>query len=215
MTMPLVFAGALAIWFASATTILVAELGLPQRVAKLRLLDRSCAVSWDLLHTRLRANLPHRTRQPAIVRQRAIGPQITRGLLQVAAFAFGLGVTLPTLAQTISGSSIDISGQSTLQGDVVVCSGRPWIDVRCNGAAADGIHDDTNAINSTIATAVANNWPMRLSAGIYKVTSQLTIDYATRAGKGFRLVSDGAVIDGRTIASGPVLQIRCGGGTMS
>jgi len=119
-----------------------------------------------------------------------------RDLLRVAAFAFGLGVTLPTLAQTISGSSLNISGQSTLQGDVVVCSGQPWIDVRCNGATGDGTHDDTNAINSTIAAAVANNWPMRLSAGTYKVTSQLTIDYATQAGKGFRLISDGAVIGG-------------------
>ena len=69
--------------------------------------------------------------------------QITRGLLRLAAFAFGLGVALPTLAQTIGGSSLDITGQSTLQGDVVMCSGRPWIDVRCNGATGDGNHDDT------------------------------------------------------------------------
>ncbi|MBV8935478.1 MAG: hypothetical protein JO095_06700 [Alphaproteobacteria bacterium] len=57
--------------------------------------------------------------------------------------------------------------------------------MRCNGAAADGIHDDTNAINNTIATAVANNWPMRLSAGTYKVTSQLTIDYTRKPARGF------------------------------
>jgi len=44
-------------------------------------------------------------------------------------------VTLPTLAQAINGSSINITGQSALQGDVVMCSGHPWIDVRCNGAA--------------------------------------------------------------------------------
>jgi len=116
-------------------------------------------------------------------------------------------VALPTLAQTISGSSLNITGQSTLQGDVVTCSGHPWIDVRCNGAAADGNHDDTNAINRTISAAIANNWPVRLTAGTYKVTSPIIIDYATQAGQGFRLISDGAVIDGRTIASGPVLQI--------
>jgi hypothetical protein len=141
------------------------------------------------------------------------GLQITRTLLRIAAFAFGLGVTLPTLAQTIEGSSINITGQSTLQGDVVMCSGHPWVDVRCNGATADGIHDDTSAINSTISTAIANHWPVRLSAGTYKVNSQITIDYANQAGKGFRLISDGAIIDGRTISSGPVLQIECGGGT--
>jgi len=147
--------------------------------------------------------------------QPATGLQLTRTLLRITAFAFGLGVTLPTLAQTINGSSIDVTGQSTLQGDVVMCSGHPWIDVRCNGAMADGNHDDTSAINSTISTAIANNWPVHLSAGTYKVTSPIAIDYASQAGKGFRIISDGAIIDGRTIASGPVLQIECGGGTTS
>lgn len=150
-----------------------------------------------------------------VQRHLANGLQITRTLLRIAAFAFGLGVTLPTLAQTISGSSINITGQSTLQGDVVMCSGHPWLDVRCNGATADGYHDDTNAINSTISTAIANNWPVRLPAGTYRITSRITIDYATQASDGFRLISDGAVIDGRAIASGPVLQIQCGGGTTS
>ena len=143
----------------------------------------------------------------------AAGSQITRTLLRLAAFAFGLGIALPTLAQTISGSSLSITGQSTLQGDVVMCSGRPWIDVRCNGAAGDGNHDDATAINTTIATAITNNWPVHFPAGTYKVTSPITIDYAGQSTKGFRLISEAAVIDGRTIASGPVLQIQCGGGT--
>jgi Pectate lyase superfamily protein len=143
----------------------------------------------------------------------APGLQISRGLLWFAAFAFGLGVALPTLAQTISGSSLNITGLSTLQGDVVMCSGTPWIDVRCNGATGDGNHDDTIALNATISTAVTNNWPVHLPAGTYKVRSQITIDYGGQASKGFRLISEGAIIDGRTIASGPVLQIQCGGGT--
>jgi len=131
----------------------------------------------------------------------------------MAAFAFGLGVTLPTAAQTINGSSLNITGPSILKGDVAMCSGHPWIDVRCNGATGDGNHDDTDAIENTISVAVANGWPMRIPAGIYKVTSRLIIDYANQATNGFRLISDGAVIDGRTIPSGPVLQIQCGGGT--
>jgi len=129
------------------------------------------------------------------------------------AFAFGLGVTLPALAQTITGSSLDITGQSTLQGDVVMCSGSPWIDVRCNGAIGDGNHDDTAAINATIATAITNGRPVHFSPGTYKVTSQITVDYAGQASSGLRLISEGAVIDGRTIVSGPVLQIQCSGGT--
>jgi Pectate lyase superfamily protein len=147
-------------------------------------------------------------------RQRCRLP-ITRGLLRLAAFAFGLGVAFPTLAQTIDGSSLSITGQSTLQGDVGMCSGRPWIDVRCNGAAGDGNHDDTTAINAAISSAITNGWPVHFPAGTYKVTSQITIDYAGQASKGLRLISEGAVIDGRTIASGPVLQIQCGGGTIT
>jgi hypothetical protein len=143
-----------------------------------------------------------------------LSSQLTRGLLRLAAFAFGLGIALPTLAQTISGSALNITGPSTLQGDVVMCSGRPWIDVRCNGATGDDSHDDTAAINTTIATAITNNWPVHFPAGTYKITSQITIDYAGQATKGFRLISDAAVIDGRTIAAGPVLQIQCGGGTI-
>jgi polygalacturonase len=87
--------------------------------------------------------------------------------------------------------------------------------VRCNGATGDGNHDDTTAINTTILAAITNSWPIYLPAGTYKVTSRLMIDYAGRASEGFRLISEGAVIDGRTISSGPVLRIECGGGTVA
>jgi len=134
-------------------------------------------------------------------------------LLRLAAFAFGLGIALPTLAQTINGSSLNVSGPANLQGDVLMCSGRPWIDVRCNGATGDDSHDDTIAINTTIATAISNNWPVRFPTGTYKITSPIVIDYAGQSAKGFRLISETAVIDGRAIAAGPALQIECGGGT--
>lgn len=191
-----------------------------RRIAKFRLFNTRRALSVSKVPASLGLEQQSTTAgQRSGVRpahgQPASGLQITRTLLRITAFAFGLGVTLPTLAQTISGSSLNITGQSTLQGDVVTCSGHPWIDVRCNGAVGDGNHDDTNAINSTISAATANNWPVRLTAGTYKVTSRIIIDYATQAGQGFRLISDGAVIDGRAIASGPVLQIQCGGGTTS
>ena len=219
MTVPTGFAAALGIWFVTATAILISEAGVARRIAKFRLFSAWRALPVSQVRAALREQQSETTRQRSGVRpadrQPADGSDITRNLLRIAAFAFGLGVALPTLAQTISGSSLNITGQSTLQGDVVTCSGHPWIDVRCNGAMADGNHDDTNAINSTISTAIANNWPVRFTAGTYKVTSQIIIDYATQASRGFRLISDGAVIDGRTITSGPVLQIQCGGGATS
>src|SRR5215831_12052987 len=116
---------------------------------------------------------------------------VMRRLLWLAAFAFGLGVALPTWAQSPgSFSTLSTTGTATLDGDVLMCSGRPWIDVRCNGAVGDGSHDDTTAINAPIST-----------------------DYASQAPRGFRLVSRGATIDGRAIASGPVLEIQCSGGS--
>jgi hypothetical protein len=110
-------------------------------------------------------------------------------------------------------STLSTTSTATLGGDVLLCSGRPWIDVRCNGATGDDSHDDTSAIQTTINSAVTNSWQVHFSAGTYRVTSQVTIDFAGQAANGFRLVSQGAVIDGRSIIAGPVLQIQCGGGT--
>ncbi|HEX3885271.1 MAG TPA: glycosyl hydrolase family 28-related protein [Stellaceae bacterium] len=127
-----------------------------------------------------------------------------------ACLVFGWGA----LAQSPGNfSTLSTSGTATMNGDVLMCSGRPWIDVRCNGAVGDDSHDDTAAIQATIDAAVTNNWPVHVPAGAYKVTSRVTIDYAAQAGHGFRLSSEGATIDGRSIASGPVLQVECSGGT--
>jgi hypothetical protein len=137
-----------------------------------------------------------------------------RRLLWLAAFAFGLGVALPSFAQSPGNfSTLSTTGTATMGGDLVMCSGRPWVDVRCNGAIGDGSHDDTTAINTTISTAITNNWPVHISAGTYKVTSPISIDYAGQATKGFRLISEAATLDGRAVVSGPVLQIQCGGGS--
>jgi hypothetical protein len=110
-------------------------------------------------------------------------------------------------------STLSTTGAATLNGDVLMCSGHPWIDVRCNGALGDGSHDDTSAIQTTIDTAIANNWPVQIPSGAYKITSRITIDYAGQSGKGFRLISHGATLDGRAIASGEALKVQCSGGT--
>ncbi len=149
-----------------------------------------------------------------LVREDAADQRIVRLALGFAAFAFGLGVALPSVAQSAGNfSSLSATGTATLNGDVLMCSGRPWIDVRCNGAMGDGAHDDTTAINTTIAAAITNGWPVRFSGGTYKVTTPISIDYAGQASNGFRLISEAATIDGREISSGPVLRIQCGGGT--
>jgi len=50
-------------------------------------------------------------------------------------------------------STLSTTGTATLNGDVLMCAGRPWIDVRCpsmaGGAVGDGSHDDTSAIQAT------------------------------------------------------------------
>ncbi|MBV8337795.1 MAG: hypothetical protein JO358_20665 [Alphaproteobacteria bacterium] len=135
-------------------------------------------------------------------------------LFWLAAFAFGLGIALPTFAQSPGNfSTLSTTGTAILDGSVLVCSGQPWIDVRCNGALGDDSHDDTAAISTTIAAAITNNWPVHFPAGSYKVTSPIVIDYAGQATNGFRLISEAATIDGRSITARPVLQIECSGGS--
>jgi Pectate lyase superfamily protein len=146
-------------------------------------------------------------------------PWFDRLLALAALAACGLVATAALAQSPGSFSTLSTTGTATLGGDALMCSGRPWIDVRCpsmaGGAVGDGSHDDTSALQTTINAAVANNWPVHLPAGTYKVRSGLTIDYAGQAGNGFRLISEGATIDGTTVASGPVLQVECSGGTVS
>src|SRR5579872_3700724 len=72
---------------------------------------------------------------------------------------------------------------------------------------------DIAAVQAAIDAAIAGGWPLYLSAGTYKITRPVTIDYAGRSGSGFRLISAGATLDGRSVAAGPVLQVECSGGT--
>jgi hypothetical protein len=137
-------------------------------------------------------------------------------LLWLVGLTIGFGAAAPISAQSPGNfSTLSTTGTATMGGDALMCSGRPWIDVRCNGAVGDGSHDDTTAINTTISTAITNNWPVHIPAGTYKVNSPISIDYAGQASKGFRLISEAATIDGRAIPSGPVLKIQCGGGSTS
>jgi hypothetical protein len=140
-------------------------------------------------------------------------------LSKIAAVGIAVGaacaaLTARSFAQSPGNfSTLSTTGTATLGGDVLMCSGRPWIDVRCNGAVGDDSHDDTTAIQTTINSAIANNWPLHIPAGTYKVTAGLVIDYASQAANGFRLISNGATLDGRGVPTGPVIQIQCGGGS--
>jgi len=130
----------------------------------------------------------------------------------------GAWLLTPAIAQSPgSFSSLTTTGAATLNGDVLMCSGHPWLDVKCpslaGGAVGDGSHDDTAALQAAISAAVTNNWPLHIPAGTYKLTAMLSIDYAGQAASGFRLISEGATLDGRSITSGPVLQVECSGGS--
>src|SRR5438067_914489 len=108
ITIPTGFAAALGLWFATTTAILLAEAGLARRIANFRLLN-----TWQALPVaEVRAGVlldqecvtdRQRSAVHPVRAQPASGPQISRILLRIAAFTFGLGVALPTLAQNISG----------------------------------------------------------------------------------------------------------------
>jgi hypothetical protein len=93
------------------------------------------------------------------------------------------------------------------------CASNPWIDVRCYGAAGNDRNDDSAALADALRAALAGDQPLLLPHGAYKLTRRLVIDYAERANTGFRLMSMGAILDGRNIAGGPVLEVICSGGT--
>ena len=68
----------------------------------------------------------------------------------------------PAMAQSPGNfSTLSTTGTATLNGDVLMCSGHPWIDVKCpsmaGGAVGNGSHDDTSAIQTAINTAITNN----------------------------------------------------------
>jgi hypothetical protein len=93
------------------------------------------------------------------------------------------------------------------------CAATSWIDVRCYGATGNGSTDDTAAINQALSAALAADQPLFLPHGTFKLTRPLVIDYASRSDTGFRVISMGAILDGKSISSGPVLDIECSGGT--
>jgi hypothetical protein len=96
--------------------------------------------------------------------------------------------------------------------NAAACTANPWIDVRCYGATGNGVTDDTTAINRALAAALAADEPLFLPHGTFRITRTLTIDYTKRADTGFRLISMGAVINGKSISSQPALEIICSGG---
>ena len=93
------------------------------------------------------------------------------------------------------------------------CTGGPWIDARCYGALGNGKSDDTAALEDAVHAAIATDTPLMLPHGTYRLTRPLVIDYQKVADTGFRLISMGAILDGRRITIGPALRIVCSGGT--
>jgi Pectate lyase superfamily protein len=146
-------------------------------------------------------------------------PATVRGIIVVL---FGLNALMTMIAIGIllfgarpAHATLQPSSYPSAPGSAMLsCSGRPWIDILCYGADPTDTADSTTAIQTAINDAVANNVPVHFPAGTFKVSTQITIDYAGNAGTGFRLISGGATLDGNSITSGPVLQVECSSGTI-
>ncbi|HEY1261044.1 MAG TPA: glycosyl hydrolase family 28-related protein [Stellaceae bacterium] len=93
------------------------------------------------------------------------------------------------------------------------CTGGPWVNARCYGALGNGKSDDTTALENAVHAAIAADAPLMLPHGTYRLSRPLVVDYRKVADTGFRLISMGAILDGRRITTGPVLRIVCSGGT--
>ncbi len=104
------------------------------------------------------------------------------------------------------------SSPANVEPSASACSANSWVDIRCYGATGNGTTDDTAAIQRAVAIALEKDQPLFLSPGTFRITRPLVIDYTTRADTGFRLISMGAIINGKSISAQPVLEIRCSGG---
>jgi len=87
-----------------------------------------------------------------------VGRWVDRALALAALAACTLVMTAALAQSPGNFSTLSTTGTATLGGDVLAAPGR-GSDVRCNGALGDDSHDDTGAIQTTINTAVTNNWP--------------------------------------------------------
>jgi hypothetical protein len=94
-----------------------------------------------------------------------------------------------------------------------VCGQTLWIDVRCYGARGDDSNDDSTAFAGALRAALATDQPLFLPRATYRLGHPLVIDYTPSATTGFRLMSFGAILDGRGIGHGPVLAVTCSGGS--
>ena len=81
----------------------------------------------------------------------------------------------------------------------------------CNPAGRIDASCYANLQDATMA-AIAANEPLWLPAGTYRLERELVIDYALLADTGFRIISDGAVIDA-TATRQRAMTITCSGGT--
>src|SRR6516225_7530415 len=81
----------------------------------------------------------------------------------------------------------------------------------CNPAGRIDASCYANLQDATAAAITANE-PLWLPAGTYRLERELVIDYAPLADTGFRIISDGAVIDA-TATGLRAVTITCSGGT--
>jgi hypothetical protein len=107
-----------------------------------------------------------------------------------------------------------LSGRFLAAAEILLtCAGRASL-ANCGAGAAEvdaGCY--SGDLQAALADALASDRPLLLPPGTFALSQTLVIDYATRAGSGFRIISRGARIDGTSIHSGPVLSIICSGGT--
>ena len=123
--------------------------------------------------------------------------------LQIVLFSFGMmAMAAPAARAATNPNSLGAPA----------CPAASWIDVRCYGATGNGTTDDSAAINRALAAALATDQPLFLPHGTFRISRPLVIDYRIRSDTGFRLISMGAIINGKSIAAAPVLDIVCSGG---
>ncbi|KAK3332876.1 glycoside hydrolase family 55 protein [Cercophora scortea] len=147
----------------------------------------------------------------------------TTGTTTIAAWGRGHTYSASGALSTFQGATFPASARpaSVVAGAYYYTRSKPsyatvpvaqFASARAFGAKADGVADDTNAINNLLATALATGKIAFFDAGIYRVTNTIRIPAGSRiTGEAFPVIMSSGAFFANSASPQPVVQVGTSG----